>query len=62
MSDKTAQTTDNMDVTVVLLIVYSLYKKKLTDDEKLARIYIEVRYARDTTLSLPRGSDLFDLK
>ena len=34
----------------------------LTDDEKLARIYIEVRYARDTTLSLPRGSDLFDLK
>ena len=34
----------------------------LTDVEKLDRLYIEVRYARDTTLSLPKSSSIFRLK
>jgi hypothetical protein len=35
---------------------------EISDAEKSARLYIEVRYARDTTLSLPRTSELFRLK
>ena len=35
---------------------------RLTDGAKLDRLYIEVRYARDTTLSLPKSSSIFRLK
>lgn len=34
----------------------------LTDAAKLDRLYLEVRYARDTTLSLPKSSSLSRLK
>lgn len=33
----------------------------IDDDTKLKRLYLEVRYARDTLLSLPKTSDLFRL-
>ena len=33
-----------------------------TDAAKLDRLYLEIRYARDTTLSLPKSSSLFRLK
>ena len=33
-----------------------------SEAEKLDRLYLEVRYARDTTLSLPKSSPLFRLK
>ena len=33
-----------------------------TDAVKLDRLYLEIRYARDTTLSLPKSSSLFRLK
>lgn len=39
-----------------------LKKKKPSNKEKQDRLYTEVRYARDTTLSLPRTSELFRLK
>ena len=38
-------------------IASDLYEK-----EKQERLYIEVRFARDTTLSLPKKSELFRLK
>ena len=34
----------------------------LTDVEKLDRLYIEARYARDTTFLLPKSSSIFRLK
>ena len=34
----------------------------ISSEDKDARLYIEVRYARDTTLSLPRSSALFRLR
>ena len=34
----------------------------LSDEQKQDRLYIEVRYARDTTLSLPKVSPIFRLK
>ena len=36
--------------------------KDIPDLVKEDRLYIEVRYSRDTSLSLPKASDLFDLK
>ena len=33
-----------------------------SEEDKLNRLYIEVRYARDTTLSLPKSSGLFRLR
>ena len=39
-----------------------LKRKRLSDKEKQERLYTEVRYARDTTLSLPKSSDLFRLR
>ena len=32
------------------------------EDAKVKRLYSEVRYARDTCLSLPKSSDIFWLK
>ena len=32
------------------------------EDAKVKRLYFEVRYARDTCLSLPKSSDIFWLK
>ena len=37
-------------------------KKGISAKEKNARLYIEVRYARDTSLTLPKNSDIFRLK
>lgn len=34
----------------------------IPDDAKNKRLYIEVRYARDTALSVPKSSDIFRLK
>ena len=34
----------------------------IPDKDKQDRLYTEVRYARDTTLSLPKKSELFRLK
>ena len=34
---------------------------KSDDSNKVARLYIEVRYARDTSLSMPKNSDIFRL-
>ena len=39
-----------------------LERPGLTEKQKQDRLYTEVRYARDTTLSLPKKSDLFRLK
>jgi hypothetical protein len=39
-----------------------LKRKRLSDKDKQDRLYLEVRYARDTTLSLPKFSDLFRLR
>ena len=39
-----------------------LERPDLTEKQKQDRLYTEVRYARDTTLSLPKKSDLFRLK
>ena len=39
-----------------------LKRKRLSDKDKQDRLYLEVRYARDTTLSLPKSSDLFRLR
>ena len=36
--------------------------KDIPDRVKEDRLYIEVRYSRDTSLTLPKASDLFDLK
>ena len=33
----------------------------LSQSEKLSRLYVEVRYARDTSLSIPKTSDIFRL-
>ena len=35
---------------------------EIPDKEKQDRLYTEVRYARDPTLSLPKKSELFRLK
>ena len=32
---------------------------KSDDSNKVGRLYIEVRYARDTPLSMPKNSDIF---
>ena len=37
-------------------------KKDITEKEKQAQLYKEVRYARDSSLSLPKTSDIFKLK
>ena len=34
---------------------------KSDDSNKVTRLYIEVRYARDTSLSMPKNSDIFRL-
>ena len=34
----------------------------VTDEKKQKRLYKEVRYARDTSLSLTKSSDIFRLK
>ena len=34
----------------------------LAEDEKVKGLYLEIRYARDTCLSLPRSSNVFRLK
>ena len=34
---------------------------KSDDSKKFERLYIEVRYARDTSLSMPKNSDIFRL-
>ena len=34
----------------------------ISNEDKQKRLYREVRYARDTTLSLPKTSDIFKLK
>jgi hypothetical protein len=34
----------------------------LPDSEKVDRLYLEVRYARDTSLSVPKSSEIFRLK
>ena len=39
-----------------------LKRKRPSNKDKQDRLYTEVRYARDTTLSLPRTSELFRLK
>ena len=36
--------------------------KDIPDRVKEDRLYIEVRYSRNTSLTLPKASDLFDLK
>ena len=35
---------------------------ELTEKLKVARLYLEVRYARDTCVSFPKNSDIFRLK
>ena len=35
---------------------------EISEKEKVARLYLEVRYARDTSLSFPKNSDIFRLK
>ena len=35
---------------------------ELSEKDKVARLYLEVRYSRDTTLSFPKNSDIFRLK
>ena len=39
-----------------------LVKEDIPVKEKQDRLYTEVRYCRDTTVSLPKKSDLFRLK
>ena len=34
---------------------------KSDDSNKVERLYIEMRYARDTSLSMPKNSDIFTL-
>lgn len=34
----------------------------LSEEEKVARLYLEVRYARDSSVSFPKNSDIFRLK
>ena len=34
----------------------------IDDSEKTSRLYTEVRYCRDTSLCLPKASDIFRLK
>ena len=41
--------------------VAKLMRSRITD-EKNQRLYVEVRYARDTSLSHPKNSSLFRLK
>ena len=36
--------------------------ENISDEKKSKRLYLEVRYCRDTCLSLPKSSDLFRLK
>ena len=39
-----------------------LENDSITEEEKGKRMYVEVRYCRDTTVSLPKKSDLFRLQ
>jgi len=41
--------------------VDELLKSNMTEDEKQKRLYLEIRYARDTALSVPKQSDMFRL-
>ena len=34
----------------------------LSDSDKVSRLYLEVRYHRDTCVSLPKSSEIFKLK
>ena len=47
MSDRIIQTTDNMDVTMALLIVYSLYKK-LTSNKQSLNMVTQISESNDT--------------
>ena len=42
--------------------VEKFLSSNLSESEKVARLYLEVRYARDTSVSLPKSSDVFKLK
>ena len=39
-----------------------LMSSNIDEDTKVKRLYTEVRYARDTSLSMPKSSSLFRLK
>ena len=36
-------------------------QSELTEENKVSRLYLEIRYARDTSLSIPKASDIFRL-
>ena len=42
--------------------VDNFIKEKIPEAEKVKRLYTEVRYARDSALSIPKTSDIFRLK
>ena len=42
--------------------VDALVNSEMNDEQKIKRLYIEVRYCRNSNLSLPKGSPIFRLK
>ena len=42
--------------------VREFVSSELSEGEKVARLYLEVRYARDSCVSFPKNSDIFRLK